>query len=436
MSNALAIAAVTATLKDLLNNGLIDHDLSSIGSFSVTASPPDRVTTGATENNQLNLFLYQVMPNLGWRNTMLPSHDSRGRRVTAPPLALDLHYLLTAYGAQDMNAEVLLGFAMALLHDNPVLTREQLRTALAAPSVDGSLLPAPFGTLGAEALADQIEQVKVTPVYLGSEDLSKLWTAMQARYRPSMAYTVSVVLIDIGAAATSALPVLRRGPQDRGPVAQPRPAPVLTGLRSALLPQQPSLRLGDLLWLEGRHLQAAAGATAVFIHVRSGRVLTLPTQAAPGARLAVQLPDVATTPAAMDVWAPGVYSVLLRQSPPGAPSWDSNAVALALAPRITVSPSTAAAGTIALTLSCTPRLLPEQEVQTVVLLGGRELAGATVTTPADPLLPSEVTVSATGVPVGSHVLRLRVQGIDSLPTRLAGTPPRLEFDPGQMLSVS
>ena len=51
MSSALAIAAVTAALKDLLNDGLMDHDLSTLGSFAITAQPPDRVTTGATENN-------------------------------------------------------------------------------------------------------------------------------------------------------------------------------------------------------------------------------------------------------------------------------------------------------------------------------------------------------------------------------------------------
>ena len=58
MSSPLAIAAVTAALKDLLNNGLLDHDLSTVGSFAVTAQPPDRVATGTGEPNQLNLFLY------------------------------------------------------------------------------------------------------------------------------------------------------------------------------------------------------------------------------------------------------------------------------------------------------------------------------------------------------------------------------------------
>jgi hypothetical protein len=111
MSSALAIAAVTAALKDLLNDGLMDHDLSTVGSFSVTAQPPDRVTTGTTELNQLNLFLYQVTPNPGWRNANLPARDNKGARISNPPLALDLHYLLSAYGSQDLNAEVLLGYA-------------------------------------------------------------------------------------------------------------------------------------------------------------------------------------------------------------------------------------------------------------------------------------------------------------------------------------
>ena len=68
MSSALAIAAVTASLKDRLNNGLLDYDISQIGNFSVTAQPPERISKDPVESNLLNLFLYQVTPNLGWRN--------------------------------------------------------------------------------------------------------------------------------------------------------------------------------------------------------------------------------------------------------------------------------------------------------------------------------------------------------------------------------
>ncbi len=119
MSSALAIAAVTASLRDRLYNGLLDHELSNVGSVSVTAKPPDQISKDTTELNQLNLFLYQVTPNLGWRNADLPSRDNGGTRVTNPPLALDLHYLLTAYGAAEMNAEILLGYGMQLLHQFP-----------------------------------------------------------------------------------------------------------------------------------------------------------------------------------------------------------------------------------------------------------------------------------------------------------------------------
>src|SRR4051812_10932806 len=154
MSSPLAIAAVTATLKDLLNDGLLNHDLSSaVGSVSVTALPPDRISTGTAEPNQLNLFLYRVTPNSGWQNTALPSRDANGTRLTNAPLALDLHYLLTAYGSQDLNAEVLLGYAMHLLHETPMLTRQQLRTVLGGVSpVNGAILPTPFGSLSAADL--------------------------------------------------------------------------------------------------------------------------------------------------------------------------------------------------------------------------------------------------------------------------------------------
>ena len=48
MSTALAIAGVTAVLRDLLNDGLINHNISGVLGSSVTVSvqAPDRVVTG------------------------------------------------------------------------------------------------------------------------------------------------------------------------------------------------------------------------------------------------------------------------------------------------------------------------------------------------------------------------------------------------------
>jgi hypothetical protein len=100
------------------------------------------VPSNGTENTQLNLFLHQVTPNQGWRNDRLPSRDPSGRhRLTNPPLALDLHYLLSARGAEELHAEILLGYAMQLLHESPVLLRSAITTALNPSPPVGSTLP-------------------------------------------------------------------------------------------------------------------------------------------------------------------------------------------------------------------------------------------------------------------------------------------------------
>lgn len=436
MSSALAIAAVTASLKDLLNDGLLNHDLSTIGSFAITAQPPDRVTTGETEANQLNLFLYQVTPNLGWRNMGLPSRSQDGARIANPPLALDLHYLLTAYGAQDLNSEVLLGYAMHLLHENPVLSREQLRIALGAPApVDGVILPGPFGTLSALDLADQVELLKITPVYLSSEDLSKLWTSMQARYRPSMAYTVSVVLIQSSEGVASAPPVLQRGPGDRGPTALAGPFPTLTGVRPALSDVLPAARLGDDLLVTGANLAGAAGL--VLSNGRLGIAAELPVAA--GARpgeLTAHLPAPAELASAIADWGVGVYSAALRVARANQPDWTTNGAPLAISPLITVTPLNAAPGTVQLAVECRPRLRPLQEPGVRLLFGDREIPPLTVDTPGDPTQPSTLTFEAEGVAAGTFVVRLRVDGIDSLPVVVTGSPPAFAFDPQQTVTVA
>ncbi len=439
MSGALAIAAVTATLKDLLNEGLLNHDLSSIGSFSVTAQAPDRITTGSTETNLLNVFLYQVTPNQGWRNVDLPSRDGRGKRIGNPPLALDLHYLITAYGTQDMNAEVLLGFAMQLLHETPVITRDQLRLVLGPPPpIDGTLVPGRFGTLSAEDIADQIELIKVTPSYLSSEELSKLWTAMQARYRPSMAYMVSVVLIQAQGGATAAPPVLQRGSGDRGPQAQAAAPPVLQQVRNAAAPLFPALRLGDDLSLLGSALARTGKLSAVFVNDRLA--ITRPLPLTPGAssnELRGHLPGTAEETAAMSDWASGVYSVALRVDDLDMPSWTTNSVPIAIAPRTTATPLAAAAGAaFTLTVTCAPRLRPLQVPGVRLLLGTTELLAATVVTPADATQPSTLTFAVPALAAGEYLLRLRVDGIDSLPVLTTGSPPVFGFDPAQKLVVT
>jgi uncharacterized protein DUF4255 len=200
MSSALGIAAVTAVLKNLLDNRLIEQGVAaSLGDVTVSALPPDRIPTGADERSQLNLFLYRLTPNSAWR--VRP--DRAGVKSTPggpPPLALDLHYLLSAYGEQDLQAEILLGYGVQTLHEAGTLERDAIRAALAAIAPNGSagVVPPARAALSSSRLAEAVERIEVTPEFLGTEEVSRLWSTLQARYRPSAAYKVSAVLIEAG----------------------------------------------------------------------------------------------------------------------------------------------------------------------------------------------------------------------------------------------
>lgn len=260
MSNALAIASVTAVLRDLLNNGLIDHDVSAtLGNVTVSSLSPDRVDiTSQNQQSRLNLFLYQVTPNAAWRNVGLPSRNGNGERLTNAPLALNLHYLLTAYGALEFHAEILLGYGMQLLHETPVLTRPAIRTALAPPSqvLGGGNLPPQLQALFTSELSEQVEQIKIIPETPNTEEISRLWSAFGAPYRPTAAYQASVVLIESKQTTKSALPV-----RARNLYVVPFNQPVIEHVTSQVNPADPivlnqPILAGQNLVLIGRGLRA------------------------------------------------------------------------------------------------------------------------------------------------------------------------------------
>ncbi|MEA5606192.1 DUF4255 domain-containing protein [Nostoc sp. UHCC 0252] len=204
MSNVLSIAAVTAVLKVLLENGLVSDPIAaSVGDVIVTALPPDRISVEADERAQINLFLYQVTQNrnVDWVSQEFKSRHSRingNMPSQSPPLALDLHYLLTAYGAKDFQAELLLGYAMHLLHKTSVITSDIIENALrnASTTNTSSAFSQAVASVSVSDLAEQIGQIKLTPEFFNMEETSKLWSALQTHYRPSATYLASMVLIE------------------------------------------------------------------------------------------------------------------------------------------------------------------------------------------------------------------------------------------------
>jgi len=423
MSNALALAGVTAVLKDLIDTGLIDHQVLDAMGAGVTVSSiaPDTVPiTGANLVPRINLFLHQVTPNAAYRNVDLPSRNPRGERSANPPLALDLHYLLTAYGVAELEAEVLLGYALQMLHETPVLGRAQIRAALSPDPVDGSILPSVYQALRSSDLAEQVEMLKITPSSLSTEEMSRLWSALQAHYRPTAAFQVSVVLIQPQRPARSPLPVLRRGELDQGVVVTPGLVPPYPTLETLLAPAHatPSvLRLGDAAELRGHHL-AGTARSLVFRNDRFGIVneLLLPDGVDEGL-ITFNLPAV---PAA---WPVGLYRAELLVLRPGdITPRSSNALPVVVAPAITSLPPVAmarsAANVLSLTLNLTPAVRVGQNVQ--LLMDGRAAPADVFTADSTQLSFAYPDAPPAG---GTPLLRLKVDGIESVVVNRASTPP-------------
>src|SRR5579864_2917762 len=197
----LAIGAVTSAVAELLNKKMNKPPLLGNGvTFRVTTLPPDddRVST----DNGLNLFLYKVSEspfarNMNWRGDR--TNPVAGDR---PPLALALHYLVTAYSKKtdsardDITAHQLLGNAMAVLHEYPVLN--DVHDGDFDADVDAQFAP---------ELRDAFEKVKITPLPISMEEFSKIWTGLSKAYRLSVAYEVS--LVEIGPLTTPAPPASR-----------------------------------------------------------------------------------------------------------------------------------------------------------------------------------------------------------------------------------
>jgi hypothetical protein len=426
MSDYRAIAAVTATLRNLLENGIrTEPDMSDI---KVTTLPLDKAREGVTAN-QVNLFLYQTAVDGAWRNQDLPglgqvTSTGPGR----PPLPLTLHYLLTAFGSGNndgVRAHQVLGRAMSILHDHALLGPQEIADAL--PTSD---------------LGQQVERVRITLHPANLDELSKMWTAFQSEYRLSVAYEASVVLIESSLPVRTPLPVLRRGAEDRGVIVVIGALPRIDRLR--LPGPEPTAELGDTLTIVG-HKLAGDRVRVLLRHPLVDRPFERqPLGGSDAERVTVKLPDPGdpgndNAPAAR--WPAGFYMVTVVTGRAGEPDRRSNQAALALRPRILDRTPTAIQSGQAATLTITSRERVRPEQRAVLLFGDREV-------PADPPTPSPGTTpvptrvlrfSFTAPPLPGtdpveHVVRLSVDGVHSSPTKPGAKPP--QFAAGQKVTVT
>ena len=403
MSGPRAIEAVTETLRSLVDIGIKEVE----GSAVAVTRPPDRVGDTAFDK-QVNLFLYQAVVDGALRNQ--PPSDLLAGETGDPALPLVLHYLLTPHvsDGNDVDAHRMLGGALRILHEHAVLTRAEL--AEVAPYSD---------------ISSQVERVRITWQPQDEKEIYSLWSVFQTPYRLSAAFEVRVVLIDSRTQRRAPLPVLRRGEDDQGPVAQGSPDSPFPSLASAVPPAGRSAAgLGEQVVLQGTHLLAPVVSVRL-THPLLPEPLDVPALEVAGERILFRVPD---DPAAVPA---GMWSVSVVHGGPRPDELPTNGIPLLIAPRITSAmPMTVArngAGTAVVTLTCEPLVRPQQAY--ALLLGGRSTAGGPVADATDSL-----TFRVPSATPGTHVVRLRVAGTDSPAFDRSVTPPVLV--PSQTLTVT
>lgn len=436
MSSFLAIGGVSATLQALLRDrmelpaGMLPTDL------QVTVSTPQAEDdTQNVEPTRVNMFLYRATENGALKNQMIPG-QGHPSEYGHPPLSLVLHYMLTAYGANDDNglinetrAHFLLGSAMRVLHDYPVIT-DNLMTVNSPPT-----------QILHSSLRGEFEHIKLCLDPISLEDLSKVWTALTRPYRLSTAYTVSVVQIESRRIRTLAAPVLTR----RIHLAVSKRPQIADVYRTPVLPGEP---IGDIrvrvlqeLTIDGENFRAAR------TWVKLGDLEPIGIQPAFDRQIRIVIPDD-TYPAdfdhplprpipAADRLRPGPRTVEVQTLKPtevveggldkGIVVMDdrrqsSNQCVFLLVPEISGvnPPSVASGGFAGAVLTVTGRRLFQAGVKSVVLVGDVALP-VQAPGPGGPQtdLSIQVSLSALGLttpptPAGTYPVRVMVNGVQSM----------------------
>ncbi|GAA3818129.1 DUF4255 domain-containing protein [Streptomyces chiangmaiensis] len=181
MSNALAIAHVTQALALLIENNVGPE----FGE-AVKVEPRKPPADPQLEQPTISVFLYQVTPNTSQRNNDLPTRASDGTLVKRPAAALDLHYLISAYGDEkELVGQRLIGSVVRTLHEIPVLPKDAVELAGERPYLTGS------------NLAESAQRVRFTPTVMDVDETSKLWGMLyQTPYTLSVVYQATLVYID------------------------------------------------------------------------------------------------------------------------------------------------------------------------------------------------------------------------------------------------
>lgn len=126
---------------------------------------------------RISLLLYRITVNAHARLQRRAGDDGG-----VAPLNLDLHYLMTAWAGNALDEQVTMAWAMRQMHEAPVLDASSL-------SPDGGWA--------------RDEVVQIIPSELSTEDLMRIWDALDPPYRLSVSYVARVVRLDAASPDTA-----------------------------------------------------------------------------------------------------------------------------------------------------------------------------------------------------------------------------------------
>lgn len=398
MGNHLAIATVTAALRQAIQNAI---NADGLGGTAQVGRP--EAVTG--QDLLVNLFLYHVAPNAAARNTVMPSRGGDGRSHGPSAVAMDLHYLISFSGAaKTYDPERLLGSVARALEHQPLITRALMEQVIHDDA-----------TLAKSDLTRAAEVPRAHPLNLSLDEMSKLWSVFfQVPYLLSVAYSLGCVFVETSTAGSPGPPVTSVG---LGIV--PMDGPTIAAIEAADGPLLPIV-WGGKIAVKGTRLSRpdlklrVAGHDALFgSAVTPERIELVLSSATVGGG------DIPAGP------------VLLQAVVPPAPGAAiqieriTDSATFLLRPALTVPP-TALAVPGKITVNVAPKV---RDGQTVRLLLDERVAANPVTRqfapdppPANPFPAAALTFSVSGLRrPSSYYAQLMVDGVAS--------PPVIDLDP-------
>ena len=275
-------------------------------------------------------------------------------------------------------------------------------------------------------LHQQIEQINITPLSLSLEETFSIWQGLNAPYRPCICYQVSVILIDSQEALNIPLPVLSQH-NKQGRIAQLGFLPTLTTIE--LTNRQPSAQSGDIITLRGNNLDKP-GIKIRLTHTQFKQSLELdPLEDIKSDRIQIKIPNQEEE--TVNQWRIGLYLVSIICTERENQNQQSNELPLTLAPQIiALTPQEIREGPLKIRIDCTPALHSKQKA--FIIWGDQVFATRKRSDSQQPTI-TKITCQIPFVTEGEYVVRLRVDGIDSIPVDFNTFP--WEFDANQKIIV-